>query len=231
MPGLGTIINVATVIIGSGLGLLLRNRLSDVYKSIILQGVGILTLVIGMQMALKTSNILILLISVIVGGLLGQLMRLEENLEMLAGRIKNKFARHDDAYFSEGFISASIIFCVGPMTILGSINDGLYGDINLLAIKSVLDGFTALALTTTFGIGVIFSIFTIIVVQGGITFSALLIEQFFNDLMINEMTAVGGVLIVGIGFILLEIKKIKVATFLPAIAIAPLLVMLYDMIF
>jgi len=231
MPGLGTVINIITVIIGSGLGLLLRNRLSDVYRSIILQGVGILTLVIGIQMALKTSNILILLISVIVGGILGQVIGLEEKLDTLADRIKNKFARKDDAFFSEGFITASIIFCVGPMTILGSINDGIHGDINLLAIKSVLDGFTALALTTTFGIGVIFSIFTIIVVQGGITFSALLIERFFNDLMINEMTAVGGVLIVGIGFILLDLKKIKVATFLPALAIAPLLVILFGMIF
>ena len=231
MPGLGTIINVITVIIGSGLGLLLRNRLGDIYKSIILQGVGIITIIIGMQMALKTNNILILLISVIFGGIFGQMMRLEENLDTLADRIKNRFARKDDVFFSEGFITASIIFCVGPMTILGSISDGLHGDINLLAIKSVLDGFTALALTTTFGIGVIFSIFTIIVIQGGITFSALLIEQFFNDLMINEMTAVGGVLIVGIGFILLDIKKIKVATFLPALAIAPPLAILFDIVF
>jgi uncharacterized membrane protein YqgA involved in biofilm formation len=116
------------------------------------------------------------------------------------------------------------------MTIIGSINDGLRGDINLLAIKSVLDGFTALALTTTFGIGVIFSVFTIIIIQGGITFSAVLIDQFFNEMMINEMTAVGGVLIVGIGFILLDIKKIKVATFLPALVFAPILVVVYQKI-
>jgi len=228
MPGLGTIINVITVIIGSGLGLLLRNRLGDAYKSVILQGVGILTLVIGMQMALKTDNILIVLISVILGGISGQLLRLEEKIDIFADHVKNKFANQDDVYFSEGFITASIIFCIGPMTILGSINDGLRGDINLLAIKSVLDGFTALALTTTFGIGVIFSIFTIIIIQGGITFSALLIEQFFNNMMINEMTAVGGVLIIGIGFILLDLKKIKVATFLPALLFAPFLVMIYQ---
>lgn len=230
MPGTGTIINVITVIIGSGLGLLLRNRLSDVYKSIILQGVGILTLVIGMQMALKTENILLLLISVILGGISGQLLKLEEQIDSFADQVKNKFARKDDAFFSEGFITASIIFCVGPMTILGSINDGLRGDINLLAIKSVLDGFTALALTTTFGIGVIFSVFTIIIIQGGITFSAVLIDQFFNEMMINEMTAAGGVLIVGIGFILLDIKRVKVATFLPALVFAPILVIVYQKI-
>jgi uncharacterized membrane protein YqgA involved in biofilm formation len=230
MPGTGTIINVITVILGSSLGLLLRNRLDDTYKSLILQGVGILTLVIGMQMALQTDNIIFLLISVILGGFCGQIIRLEEKIDSFADNLKTKFARKDDAFFSEGFITASIIFCVGPMTILGSINDGLHGDISLLAIKSVLDGFTALALTTTFGIGVIFSIFVIIIIQGGITFSALLIDKFFNHMMINEMTAVGGVLIIGIGFILLDIKKIKVATFLPALFVAPVLVMIYQKI-
>jgi uncharacterized membrane protein YqgA involved in biofilm formation len=228
MPGTGTIINIITVIIGSSLGLLLRSRLNERYKLVILQGVGILTLVIGIQMALKTENILILLISIILGGLSGQLLKLEDRLDLFAEQVKKKFAKKDDTFFSEGFITASIIFCVGPMTILGSFNDGLRGDINLLAIKSVLDGFTALALTTTFGIGVIFSVFTIIVVQGGLTFSALLIDQFFNEMMINEMTAVGGVIIIGIGFILLEIKKIKVATFLPALIFAPLIVIIYQ---
>jgi uncharacterized membrane protein YqgA involved in biofilm formation len=230
MPGIGTIINVITVIIGSGLGLLLRHRLDEQYKSIILQGVGILTMVIGMQMAFKTENILILLISIILGGMIGQLLTLEDKIDRFADKVKERFARKNDKFFSEGFITASIIFCVGPMTILGSINDGLRGDINLLAIKSVLDGFTALALTTTFGIGVIFSVFTIIIIQGGLTFSAVLIDQFFNQMMINEMTAAGGVLIVGIGLILLEIKKIKVATFLPALVVAPLIVVFYQKI-
>jgi uncharacterized membrane protein YqgA involved in biofilm formation len=230
MPGTGTIINVITVIIGSGLGLLLRNRLSEHYKLIILQGVGILTLVIGIQMALKTENIIISLIAIISGGLIGQLLELEERLDRFAEQVKRRYAKKEDRYFSEGFLTASIIFCVGPMTILGSINDGLRADISLLAIKSVLDGFTALALTTTFGIGVIFSVFTIIVIQGGLTISALMIDQFFNEMMINEMTAVGGVIIMGIGFILLEIKKIKVATFLPALVIAPILVVIYQKI-
>ena len=230
MHGTGTIINVITVLFGSGIGLFLRKRLNDTYKSLILQGVGLLTIIIGMQMALKTDDIILLLISIILGGILGQAIRLEERIDSLANNIKDRFARKDDTLFSEGFITASIIFCVGPMTILGSLNDGLYGDINLLAIKSVLDGFTALALTTTFGIGVIFSIATIIIIQGGITFSALFISQIFTDMMINEMTAVGGALIIGIGFILLDIKKIKVATFLPALPIAPLLVIIHQKI-
>jgi len=230
MPGTGTIINVITVIIGSGMGLLLRNRLSERYKLIILQGVGILTLVIGIQMALKTENIIISLIAIILGGLSGQLLELEERLDRFAEQVKRRYAKKEDTYFSEGFLTASIIFCVGPMTILGSINDGLSADISLLAIKSVLDGFTAIALTTTFGIGVIFSVFTIIVIQGGLTISAVMIDQLFNEMMINEMTAVGGVIIIGIGFILLDIKKIKVATFLPALVIAPILVVIYQKI-
>lgn len=230
MHGIGTIINVITVLFGSGIGLVLRKRLKDTFKSLILQGVGLLTIIIGMQMALKTDDVILLLISIILGGILGQAISLEEKIDSLANNIKDRFARKDDTLFSEGFITASIIFCVGPMTILGSLNDGLYGDINLLAIKSVLDGFTALALTTTFGIGVIFSIVTIIIIQGGITFSALFISQIFTDMMINEMTAVGGALIIGISFILLDIKKIKVATFLPALAIAPLLVIIHQKI-
>jgi uncharacterized membrane protein YqgA involved in biofilm formation len=228
MPGTGTIINVLTVLIGSVIGLLLRNRLNDQFKMIILQGVGILTMVIGIQMALKTENIIFLLISIILGGLIGELLKLEERLDYFANQMKKRFSKKDDSLFSEGFLTASIIFCVGPMTILGSINDGLRGDINLLAIKSVLDGFTALALTTTFGIGVIFSIFTIIVIQGGLTVSALLIDKFFTDMMVNEMTAVGGVIIIGIALILLEIKQIKVATFLPALIFAPLIVIIYQ---
>jgi uncharacterized membrane protein YqgA involved in biofilm formation len=230
MPGIGTIINVITVLLGASLGLLLRNRLSEAFKSIILQGIGILTLVIGIQMAAKTENILLVLAAVLMGGITGQLGRLDEKLNALADYLKNKISGKEDAFFSEGFITASIIFCVGPMTIIGSLNDGLRGDIDLLAIKSVLDGFTSIALAASFGIGVIFSIFTIILIQGGLTFSAVFIEQILNDLMINEMTAVGGVLIIGIGLIILDIKKVKVATFLPALIYAPLFTAIYQFI-
>jgi uncharacterized membrane protein YqgA involved in biofilm formation len=230
MTGIGTILNVITVLLGTSLGLLLRNRLNETYKSIILQGIGILTLVIGIQMAVKTENILLVLTAVLIGGITGQLGKLDEKLNALADYLKNKFSGKEDAFFSEGFITASIIFCVGPMTILGSLNDGLRGDIDLLAIKSVLDGFTSIALAASFGIGVIFSIFTIILIQGGLTFSAVFIEQILNDLMISEMTAVGGVLIIGIGLIILDIKKIKVVTFLPALIYAPLFTAIYQFI-
>lgn len=230
MPGLGTIINVITVLIGTTLGLILRNKLGDAYKAIILQGIGLLTLLIGIQMALKTDNILLVLASVIFGGISGQLLLLDDKIELFADKVKEKFSKKNDPFFSEGFITASIIFCVGPMTVLGSLNDGLRGDIDLLVVKSVLDGFTSLALTTSFGIGVIFSVFTILIIQGGLTLSAVFIDQFLNAGMINEMTAVGGVLIIGIGLIILDIKKIKVATFLPAIIYAPIFTALYQYI-
>jgi uncharacterized membrane protein YqgA involved in biofilm formation len=227
MPGTGTLLNIVTVLIGTALGLILRHRLNEALKLIILQGVGILTLVIGMQMALQTERVLIVLAAVLTGGLSGQLLDLDGRLDQLADILKSRFAKKDDAYFSEGFITASIIFCVGPMTILGSINDGLRSDIDLLALKSMLDGFTAIALSASFGVGVIFSVFTVILVQGGITVSAVLVEQFLNDFMINEMTAVGGVLIIGIGLTILDIKKVSVANFLPALVFAPFLSALY----
>jgi uncharacterized membrane protein YqgA involved in biofilm formation len=227
MPGSGTLLNVITVLIGTAMGLFFRHRLNEAFKSIILQGVGILTLVIGLQMALKTESILIVLTSVLLGGLTGQLLKLDAKLDLIAGRLKHRFARKNDMFFSEGFITASIIFCVGPMTILGSINDGLRGDIDLLALKSVLDGFTAIALSASFGIGVLFSVLTIIIIQGGITVSAALIDRLLNNFMINEMTAVGGVLIIGIGLIILDIKKITVTNFLPALVYAPLIAAVY----
>jgi uncharacterized membrane protein YqgA involved in biofilm formation len=192
-----------------------------------LQGIGILTIVIGLQMALKTENILIVLGATLLGGLTGQLLELDIKIDHLAERLKQRFARRDDAFFSEGFITASIIFCVGPMTILGSINDGLRGDIDLLVLKSVLDGFTAIALSASFGIGVLFSIFTVLIVQGGITFTAVFIDRLLTEFMINEMTAVGGILIIGIGMVILDIQKIVVANFLPALVYAPLLCLVY----
>jgi len=227
MPGAGTLLNVITVLIGATVGLLLRNRMEAVYKSIILQGIGILTIVIGVQMALGTENILIVLASVLLGGLTGQFANIDDKISSVANFLKKRYARENDQFFSEGFITASIIFCVGPMTILGSINDGLHADIDLLALKSVLDGFTSIALAASFGIGVLFSILTIIIIQGGLTALAFFFDQFLNEYMINEMTAVGGVLIIGIGLVILDLKKITVANFLPALIYAPIISAIY----
>jgi len=225
----GTILNIITVLIGSFVGLFLRTKMPEQYKSILLQVIGMLTLVIGMQMALKTDEILVVMMALICGALLGQFLRIDNKIENMADTLKNRLAKKNDLYFSEGFITASIIFCVGPMTILGSISDGLHGDYELLAIKSVLDGFTSVALSATFGIGVIFSVFTILLIQGGISITASFSDQFLSESMITEMTATGGIIILGIGLVILKIKEIKVSNLLPALILAPLFVFLVSL--
>jgi uncharacterized membrane protein YqgA involved in biofilm formation len=213
------------------LGLLIRSKVPENYKLILLQAIGLLTLVIGLQMAFKTQEILIMMSTLLIGAITGQFLDINNKIEIIADKIKKKFASQNDQYFNEGFITASIIFCVGPMTILGALNDGLKGDYELLAIKSILDGFTSIALSATFGIGVIFSVFTILIVQGGISLFATYADSFLSEIMITEMTAVGGIMIVAIGIVLLDIKKIKVANFLPALIYAPLFVYIKNLIF
>lgn len=222
----GTIINIITVLIGSTIGLLIRSKIPENYKLILLQAIGLLTFIIGIQMALKTQEILLMMGALLFGAITGQFIGINDKIEKFADTLKKRFASKNDKYFSEGFITASIIFCVGPMTILGALNDGLKGDYELLAIKSILDGFTSIALSATFGIGVIFSIFTIIIIQGGISFFAIYADDLLNNFMITEMTAVGGIIIISIGIVILDIKKIQVANFLPALIYSPLLVYL-----
>ncbi len=221
---MGTVINVITVFIGSLLGLLIRSRISEGMKRQILNGIGLVTILIGVQMGLKTENILIPLGGLLIGGILGYLLKIESGLDNLGESLKKRFAGKNNAGFSEGFVTASLIFCVGPLTVLGSISDGISGDYQLLAVKSVLDGFTSIALTAAFGIGVMFSIASIIVIQGGLTLFAFYLSPFFSAEVINETTAVGGIVIIGLGITILELRKISNANFLPAIFITPLLV-------
>ncbi|MGD9898428.1 MAG: DUF554 domain-containing protein [Calditrichaceae bacterium] len=223
---MGTVINVITVLIGSAIGYFLRSKFSDSLRQQMLYGIGLVTILLGIQMGLKTENILIPLGGLLLGGIFGHFIKVDKGLENFAAVLKNRFADKIDGNgnFMEGFITASLIFCVGPMTILGSINDGLNGDYQLLAIKSVLDGFTSVALTASLGIGVGFSIITIIIVQGGFTLSAYYLSSFFSEEIINETTAVGGLIIIGLGILILDIKKINIANFLPAIFITPLIV-------
>lgn len=222
---MGTVINVITVLLGSMIGYLVQYRFSDSLKQQMLHGVGLVTILIGIQMGLKSENILYPLAAIMIGGMVGYGLKLEQRLEHLAKFLGDRFAKEtDSAKFMRGFVTASLIFCVGPMTILGAINDGLSGDYQLLAVKSMLDGFTSIALTATLGIGVIFSILTIIVVQGGFTLLAIQFGSFFSAEVINETTAAGGVLIIGLGIMILELRQFKIANFLPAIFIVPVLI-------
>jgi len=227
----GTVINVLTVVAGGTLGTLLGERLPSRIRHIVMQGVGLVTLAVGMSMAITTENFLLVLLSIVIGGILGEWWRLEERLDEAGKWLEAKASRFPflaRGDFTKGFVTASLVFCVGPMTILGSFQDGLSGDYTLLAIKSVLDGFSALAFAASMGMGATFSAITVLVYQGILTVGASLFQNILTDAMITEMTATGGVIILGIGLLLLEIKRVRVASFLPALAIAPLLVALWE---
>ena len=231
----GTLLNIATVLVGGLVGLLFGARLPERVRLTIIAGLGLFTAAIGIQMFLETENPIIVLGSLLVGGLLGEWWRIEDGLKGLGGTLERKFTRQDSSsrstdssqgsLFIRGFLTASLVFCVGPMTILGSIQDGLAGDYSLLAIKAVLDGFAAMAFAASLGVGVLFSILVILVYQGGLTLLAAQAQTLITSAMMDEMTAVGGILLVGIAVSnLLEIKPIRVANFLPALLIAPLVV-------
>lgn len=226
----GTLLNVLTVVIGGTLGTFLGARLPEKMRETVMHGLGLLTLVIGVQMALTTSNILIVLASILFGGVIGELIGVQAWLDGIGRKLEDRFARDGQAgKFTRGFVTASLIFCVGPMTILGSIQDGLVSDYQLLAIKSTLDGFAALAFASTLGIGVAFSALTVFVMQGGISVLAMMLGSALGAITrttpwVIEMTATGGVLIMGISLVLLELKQVRLGNLLPAIFIAPLIV-------
>jgi hypothetical protein len=197
-------------------------------RETVLHGIGLVTLMVGVHLTLKTQNTLIVLGSVLIGSILGEWWRIDAGLEALSRRLRSMLARRLSARslgtFTEGLVTASLVFCVGPMTILGSIQDGLTGDYTLLAIKSLLDGFTALALASSLGVGVVFSVITVLVYQGALSLLAGLAQNALTAPMIAEMTATGGVLILAIGLLLLDLKKVRVANMLPALIIAPAIV-------
>jgi hypothetical protein len=231
----GTFLNIATVLIGGTIGLLFGARLPERLKSTVIAGMGLFTAAVGLQMFLKTQNPLYVLGGLLVGSLLGEWWRIEDGLQSLGGWLEKRIYRKQETgpenRFVRGFLTASLLFCVGPMTILGSIQDGLTGNYELLAIKSVLDGFAALAFASSLGPGVMFSVLVILVYQGGISLLATQLSAVVTEPMMAEMTAAGGVILVGIAISsLLEIKKIRVGNFLPALFIAPLLVWIVEWI-
>jgi uncharacterized membrane protein YqgA involved in biofilm formation len=237
-PITGTLINVATVIIGGAAGTLLGNRLPEKMRQTVLQGLGLMTLTIGITMAIKTRNPLIPLFSVLIGGILGEVLGIEAALERLGKWTERRMgsvlgAGGGGPTIAQGFITASLVFCVGPMTVLGSIQDGLMGDYTLLAIKALMDGFAAMALAASLGGGVILSAVAILAYQGGLSLLALASGAALGGVTattpwVIEMTATGGVVILSIAFILLDIKRIRAANLLPAIFAAPVIVLVLE---
>src|SRR5215204_2423885 len=224
----GTFLNIATVIIGGMIGLIFGARIPDKLKETVIAGMGLFTAAMGLQMFFKTENPLIVLGALLIGTLLGEWIRIEDGLQNLGKILEQRFSKEGDDgsnKFVRGFLTASLLFCVGPMTILGSIQDGLTGDYNLLAVKSVLDGFAALAFASTLGVGVLFSTLVILVFQGSVSLLAAQLDAIVTAAMLNELTATGGVILLGLAMSsLLEIKKIRVGNMLPGLVIAPLLV-------
>jgi uncharacterized membrane protein YqgA involved in biofilm formation len=228
---IGTLINVVTVLIGGTLGTFLGNRLPDKMRQTVIYGLGLVTAVVGMQAALGTGNVLLIMGSVLFGGILGEWWQIDAGLEAFGSWLEDRFgpkrAEGDERSITRAFVTASLVFCVGPLTIVGSIQDGLTGDYSLLAVKSVLDGFAALAFSATMGPGVLLSILTIVVLQGGLSLAAMGVGGALGEVTrqtpwVVEMTAAGGVLMLGISLMLLELRRIRLANLLPAVVIAPL---------
>ena len=214
----GTIVNALAVICGSLLGLLLRHGLPERLREIVFQGIGICTLLIGMQMALKVQNLLVVVFAVLLGGLLGESARLEDRLRALGDRLKQRM-KSSEGKFTEGLLMAFLIFCVGSMTVVGALEEGTRGNPQLLYVKSVLDGFTSIALAAPYGLGVLFSVVPLLLYQVALTLLAGAAQPLLSDVLISQMSAVGGVLILGIGLNVLEIKTVRVTNFLPALFI------------
>ncbi len=232
MRGIGTVVNVLTVLAGTFAGVLLGARLPERVRTTVLQAVGLVTLVIGARDALGTRNVVFPLVALIVGGAIGEALGIEDRLEGLGGAIRRRFEKDgdgDETRFVEGFVAASLLFCVGPLTILGSIRDGLGGPdhAQLLLVKAALDGTVAVAFASTLGWGVGFSALTVVVVQGTLTLAAGAADRVLTDRMILEMTAAGGVMVIGIGLRLLDVKKVAVGSLLPALVLAPVGVALF----
>jgi uncharacterized protein len=220
----GTLLNAATVLIGGLVGTVLGDRLPERLRENVVRGVGLFTIAMGVKFAIDTTNLLYVLGAMLLGGIIGSLLGVDARLNQLGETLQRRFARATTSTVAEGFVTASIIFCVGPLTFLGSIQNGLAGDASLLTVKSVLDGFTAIALAATLGWGVLLTIPLILLYQGGLALGASLFVGLLTDLQLREMSAVGGLLIIGVGLKLLVIRDVKVADFLPAIIVSPLVV-------
>lgn len=221
--GIGTAINVVAVLVGGGIGTLVGAKLPETMRRTAMQAIGIVTLLVGVSNFLDFGNPLIPLVSVIAGLVVGEVLGIEEALGRFGDALEKRFSRGESPV-SRAFVTTSLLFCVGPLTVIGSLQDGLSGDYKLLALKSALDFIAALAFASALGWGVLLSAGTVLVVQGSLTLGAGFIEPLVTDAMISATTATGGVLIFGLGLVLLELKEVRVANMLPALLFAPLLV-------
>ncbi|SHK53523.1 DUF554 domain-containing protein [Desulforamulus aeronauticus] len=219
----GTIANAAAIVAGTAVGLLFRKGVSESVNGTVMSGIGLAVGLIGFKMAFKTENELIVILSLVLGGIVGELLNIEGWLQRAGSLLEVKVGGAGDGEISKAFVTTSLIYCVGAMGIMGALEDGLTGNASTLYAKSLLDGTSAVIFTSTMGFGVIFSAIPVLIYQGAITLMAGSLKSFLTPAMITEMTATGGLLIVGIASNVLGIKKFKVGNLLPAILFAVLL--------
>jgi uncharacterized membrane protein YqgA involved in biofilm formation len=244
LPGIGTAVNVVAVLVGTTLGVLLGDRLPERTRRVVTDGLGLVTLLIAGTAAAAVSDdalstavgsaapMLIVLGAVLIGGIIGSLLRIEDRLEGFGGVLQRAAVRRFGARggsearerFIQGFVVSSLVFCVGPLTILGSITEGVGNGADQLLLKAALDGFAAIAFAASFGWGVGFSVIALVVIQGGLTALGAVLGSFVPDAHLSALTATGGLLLVGVALRLLDLKQLKVADLLPALLVAPLLV-------
>lgn len=229
----GTLINGVGIILGSILGLFFTN-IPERYKETVIHGVGLAVILIGLQMAFSTQTIIIVLLSLLTGAIIGEMTRLEDRLNKLGHWVGHKFTTSGDVSVAQGFITATLIFVIGAMAIIGALDSGIRGDHEVLMTKAIIDGFTALVLTTTLGFGVVLSVIPVVLYQGGIALFATQIDQWIPESLLNgmiiELTAVGGLLIVAIGLNLLKITSIRVGNLLPSIVTVCLIYYIYQLL-
>lgn len=230
---IGTWINVGTILSGSIVGLFAKKRVSPQITQLVTMVIGLVTLVLGVQLAIETHNILILLLSLLLGGAIGTRIRIEQRLMHLGESLASRFPRWGDSGISQGLVSASLLFCVGPMAILGALRDGLYGDWHILGLKAVMDGISSMILASGLGPGVLFSSVIVLVYQGGISLiaraasGASMSFSFSESPFLAEFNAAGGVVLIALSLKLLDLRDVKAGNLVPALVIAPLLVFFF----
>ena len=229
MRGLGTIINTLTVLGGGMLGLLVGNKIPERVRVIIVQVIGLTTLAIGLRDVIDTDNIVFPLLGMVLGGIVGELLRLEDRLAGIGEFLRQKFAKEvAESSFVNGFVTATLLFCIGPLTILGAIEDASGKTPQLYIIKGTLDGFMTIIFAALYGVGAVFSALSVFVVQGSLTLFGTTLDALLTDRMRLELFSAGGLAVVAIGINLLEIKKIRLGSLLPGLVITPLLVWIFS---
>ena len=228
MRGLGTLINTMTVLVGGGIGLLVGDRIPERIRVLVVQVIGLVTLALGLSDVIKTHNMVFPLLGMVLGGIIGEMIRVEDRLVQVGEVLRRKFASNStDNRFVNGFVTASLLFCVGPLTILGAIEDASGKTPQLYITKGSLDGFMTVIFAALYGVGAIFSAVSVFVVQGTLTLFGTRLDLLLDDRMRTELFAAGGLAVMAIGLNLLEIKKIRLGSLLPGLIVTPLLVWIF----